>query len=157
LLAAISSAEGAVAATIAVLTGETLRPLAFLALAVIVTGVLLSTFAPERAPLPGERPVLAGGLAVGCALLNGGSLYLTRHLSATVPIVWTVLPPRLVGVLVVAIPLALTRRLRISRAAAPYVLIAGAGEILGFWCFAWGARQSVAVASVLASMFAAIV
>jgi drug/metabolite transporter (DMT)-like permease len=72
------------------------------------------------------------------------------------PSAWAVLPPRLVGVIAVAAPLALIGRLKLSRRAAPYLILSGMAEIAGFWSYSIGARQSIAVAAVLASMFASV-
>jgi drug/metabolite transporter (DMT)-like permease len=54
------------------------------------------------------------------------------------------------------LPLALTGRLRLTRAAAPLVVTGGVCEVLGFASFALGARDGLAVAAVLASQFAAL-
>jgi drug/metabolite transporter (DMT)-like permease len=43
-----------------------------------------------------------------------------------------------------------------SRAALPFVVATGVMEVLGYWCFAFAARESIALASVLSSMFAPI-
>ena len=43
-----------------------------------------------------------------------------------------------------------------TRPALPYVAATGVVEVLGYWCFAFAARESIAVASVLSSMFAPI-
>ena len=68
---------------------------------------------------------------------------------------WAVLPPRIVGVLLIALPLAVTARLVLTREAAPLVLVAGVAEVVGFASFALGARHGIAVSAVLASQFAA--
>src|SRR3989442_1073011 len=64
--------------------------------------------------------------ATGGALPFGASLYATGHVSGDLPIPWVVLPARLVGVAAVAVPLALTSRLRLTRASLPFVLLSGA-------------------------------
>lgn len=66
------------------------------------------------------------------------------------------LPPRLVGVAAVTIPLAMSRRLRLTRSALPLVVTTGVTEVLGFALFAVGARHSIAVAAVLGSQFAVV-
>ena len=78
------------------------------------------------------------------------------HASAELPIAWAVAPPRILGVLLVFIPLAATLRLQVTRPALPLVVIAGIAEVVGFALFAVGSRHGVAVAAVLASQFAAI-
>jgi len=95
-------------------------------------------------------------LALLAALSFGCGLYATARLGASVPAGWAALPPRLVGVLAVAVPLALTRRLEISRRVLPLVVIAGLAEVGGFLAYVLGARRDVAITAVIASQFAAI-
>ena len=59
-------------------------------------------------------------------------------------------------VIVVALPLVLLRRIRISSAALPFVVVSGVSEVVGFTSFALGARHGIAVSAVLASQFAAV-
>ena len=66
------------------------------------------------------------------------------------------LPARLVGVAAVALPLALTGRLRLTRRVAPWVVLAGVGEVGGFAAFAVGARHGIAISAVLSSQFATL-
>jgi drug/metabolite transporter (DMT)-like permease len=61
-----------------------------------------------------------------------------------------------VGVTVVAVPLLCTGRLRVTRAAAPYLVVGGVCEVLGLASFTVGARHGLAVSAVLASQFGAI-
>jgi len=68
-----------------------------------------------------------------------------------------VLSGRLVGVLFVAAPLVLLRRLRVTRSALPFVLVAGIAEVLGILAFAIGSRDSIAVTAVLSSQAVVIV
>jgi drug/metabolite transporter (DMT)-like permease len=60
------------------------------------------------------------------------------------------------GVLAVALPLVALRRIRLTRAAVPFVLCSGACEVAGFAAYALGSRHGIAVAAVLASQFAAV-
>jgi drug/metabolite transporter (DMT)-like permease len=94
--------------------------------------------------------------AVLAALSFGVGIFATGHISASLPVGWAVLPPRLVGVALVTIPLALSRRLRLSRPALPLVVFTGLAEVLGFVFYAYAARDSVAIAAVLDSQFAAV-
>ena len=55
-----------------------------------------------------------------------------------------------------SLPLILGRRLRLTRAAAPFVTLVGLCEVAGIATFAIGARDSAPVASVIASQFAGI-
>ena len=54
------------------------------------------------------------------------------------------------------IPLALAGKLRLTRAAVPYVVGSGIAEVVGFVSYAIGARHDIAIAAVLASQFAAL-
>jgi drug/metabolite transporter (DMT)-like permease len=152
----ILATEGAIAAVFAALLGESIAPIVAFLLMVIVVGIVISATAPDPEPLDHERPVLAVALATGGALVFGVSLFAIGHLSGDLPISWVLLPPRLVGILALTIPLALSRRLLLTRGTAPLVIGMGFAEVIGFTCFAIGAQYSVAVTSVLASQFAPI-
>lgn len=156
LVTPIVSTEGAVAAVAAVLLGEALGVTSVVLLVVIVTGVVLASVAPSGVPLEGERKTYAVLLAATAALLFGASLYATGRLSGVLPMAWVLLPPRLLGVLFLALPLGLTGRLSLSRRALPLVVAAGVCEVVGFASYTWGARQGIAVTAVLVSQVGAI-
>jgi drug/metabolite transporter (DMT)-like permease len=99
--------------------------------------------------------MLSVALALLAALCFGSSLYATGRVSQSLPLGWVLLPARLCGVLLVTIPLASRRRLRVDRAVVPALVVAGLAEIVGFLCIGIGARTDVAITSVLASQFAA--
>lgn len=151
----ISSTEGAVAAVIAVVAGERLAPGVGVTLAVIAVGLALAA----RSPAEGDarRSDVRAALLAGCAALSFGvGLYATARVGEDLGIAWAVLPPRVVGVVAIAVPLAIAGRWHMRRAALPYVVVAGICEVLGFASFAFGARHGLAVSAVLASQFAAI-
>jgi len=151
----VTSTEGAIAAVLAVVAGEALGVSSAVLLAVVVLGVVLAGIAPDE-PAPDQRKSFAIVLAVLAALSFGVGIFATGHISASLPVGWAVLPPRLVGVAAVTIPLAVSRRLKLSRAALPLVVFTGLAEVLGFVFYAFAARHSVAVAAVLGSQFAAV-
>ena len=151
----VASTEGAIAAVLAVAAGEALGVASAGLLAVVALGVVLAGMAPDESA-PDQRKSGAFWLAALAALSFGISIFATGHLSASLPVGWAVLPPRLVGVVAVTIPLAMTRRLKLARAALPLVLTTGLAEVLGFVCYALGARDSIAVAAVLGSQFAVV-
>jgi drug/metabolite transporter (DMT)-like permease len=152
----ISSAEGAVAALLAVAAGEHLGAGTAVALGVIAAGVVMAARPPdEHADDPRHDP-RAALLGVAAALAFGVGLYATGRASLALPISWAILPPRLLGVLFVTIPLAALGRLHLTRQAAPYVVVGGLAEVTGFVSYALGARHGIAVAAVLASQFAAL-
>jgi len=156
IVAAITSAEGAVAATIAVLTGERLAVAAAMTLALIALGVILASFSREEDAAKRRHDGVAVLLSCGAALLFGVGLYAAGRVSTELPLSWVLLPPRVVGVVVVALPLLLVGKLRFSREAAPYVIAAGIAEIIGLGSYTVGARHGIAISAVLGSQFAAL-
>jgi drug/metabolite transporter (DMT)-like permease len=156
VVAPISSSEGAVAALIAVVAGEHLGAWTAVALLVIAAGIVLAARPPAEREEAGRDDPRAALLALGAALAFGASLYATGRASLDLPIAWAVLPPRLLGVVLVTIPFAVAGRLRLTREATPYVAASGVAEVAGFVSYAVGARHGIAIAAVLASQFAAI-
>ncbi len=156
VVAPILATEGALSAVIAARLGESLAPSVASLLVVIVIGVVLAAGTPDPFPLEHERLALSSGLAVCGAFSFGVSLYAMAHLSGELPISWVLLPARVVGVLALTLTLALSRRLQINRQAAPLVLGMGVVEVLGIAVFSLGARDDIAITSVLSSQFAPI-
>ncbi len=155
LVAPLVSTEGAIAALIAVIAGEPLAGSVALTLAVIAAGIGLSSIPPgEQTSLAGVRHLETVGLAIAAAFAFGGSLYATGRASALLPAAWVVLSARLIGTLVLALPMALGGRLRITRQVLPLLLASGVAEVVGFFLFTFGARHNIAVAAVLSSQFA---
>jgi drug/metabolite transporter (DMT)-like permease len=158
LVAPLVSTEGAIAATISLLAGESLAPGVGVALALIAVGVCLSSV-PESTGserrLVHDQPASVL-YAIAAALVFGTSLYATGRAASTLPSTWVVLSARLIGTLALAIPLAVSRRLNVVRRAVPLVVVAGVCEVAGFYSYTAGARHGIAVAAVLASQFATI-
>ena len=156
LVAPILATEGAIAALISVAAGERLAPGAAATLVLIAAGVVLATRTGSRDVDASDQSRRAVLLALAAACSFGASLYATGRVSAQLPLAWALLPARLVGVATVALPLAFTGRLRLTRRAAPWVVLAGAGEVGGFAAFAVGARHGIAISAVLSSQFATL-
>ncbi len=156
VVAPISSSEGAVAAVIAVVAGEHLGIGTGIALAVIALGIVLVARTPASVPDDERDDPRAALFALAAAGAFGLSLYSTGRASVDLPVAWAVLPPRVLGVALLTVPLLLSGRLRLTRAAAPYVVAGGIAEVAGFVSFAFGARHGIAISAVLASQFAAI-
>jgi drug/metabolite transporter (DMT)-like permease len=154
IVAPISSTEGAIAALLAVATGEALGVSSGILLALIAVGVVLASLT-SSGDEDGGHPVAASVLAAAAACSFGVSLFATARVSNALPLVWAVIPPRIVGVAAVALPLLVARRVRIEAAVVPLVLTSGLCEVAGFAAYSLGARHSVAVSAVLASQFAA--
>jgi drug/metabolite transporter (DMT)-like permease len=121
------------------------------------------------APADGDRTVASGALhpadadtrravilAILAAAIFGVGLVSTGKAAMEVPPIWVAIAVRLVGLLVVALPLVLQRRLTLTRAILPLVLIAGTGEIIGSTLSAWGSAVNIPITAVLGSQFAAI-
>jgi uncharacterized membrane protein len=154
IVAPIVSTEGAVAAVIAVLAGETIAPGAGGMLAVIVAGIAVASVSRDVDDQgPPRRPYTAAALAIAAALAFGLSLYATGRVSEDLPLVWALIPARAIGVVFLTLPLLAAGRLRVDRTALPVVVVAGVAEVVGFAFFALGARDSIAVSAVLASQF----
>jgi drug/metabolite transporter (DMT)-like permease len=155
VVAAIASTEGGVAALLSMIAGEPISAAVAAVLALIATGIVLASL-EDNDPVAERRATRAVVLAFAAALSFGISLYAVGHVSGDVEFAWLVLPARLVGVAVITLPLAVRGGLRIAKSAAPLVLAAGVAEVIGVASFAWGARDSIGIASVLGSQFAAI-
>ena len=155
VVAAIASTEGAVTAVIAAIAGEPIVTAVAAVLALIAGGVVLASLGESHDANNDGGATRAVVLALGAALSFGVSLYAAGHVSDDVALPWVLLPTRLLGVAVIAIPLAFTGRLRIVRASIPLVVAAAVAEVLGIASFALGARDAIGITSVLGSQFAA--
>ena len=160
VVAPIASTEGAIAALVAILAGESLSAGVGVALVVIVAGIVVTSRPGEGdaddGPDGERHPRAAALCGVGAALAFGISLYGVGRLSGELPVAWILLPARLAGVVAVALPLLAARRLVLTRAAAPFVVAGGVCEVLGFVSYTAGAQHGIAIAAVVASQFAAL-
>jgi drug/metabolite transporter (DMT)-like permease len=156
LASPIISTEGAVAAVIAVIAGEALGLPRGVTLALIVAGIVAVAAGSAGEEAPGHHDVRAALCAGAAALSFGVGLYSTGRISSDVSLAWAVLPPRIVGVIAVAIPLILSKRLLLTRRAATLVVVSGLCEVGGYFAFAFGARHGIAVTAVLGSQFAVL-
>lgn len=170
IVAPIVSTEGAMTAVISVFLGDPITVATGIILAVIATGIVLAAVersadarpdAPAQPaaasrthdPAKNRRAVL---LAISAAIAFSVGLVASARLGASLPIAWIVAVPRVVGIVVIALPLVLRGRLRLTRQALPYVVVSGILEAAGTMAFVLGAQDGVATAAVLASQFAAI-
>jgi drug/metabolite transporter (DMT)-like permease len=95
-------------------------------------------------------------LALAGAACFGINLYASARIGRELSIVWSILPARIAGTIGLALPLLITRRIRLTRAALPFVAVVAVAEIVGLASYAFGARSGIAVASVMSSQFGAI-
>jgi len=154
LVVGLVSAEGAVAAVINIVGGQSIGLPVALALAVIAGGVVVIGFASEDVGAPSRDPRVATMLALVAAGCFGVNLIGVGRLAADLPLPWALAAPRVAGVVCITIPLLLLRRLPSSRRAAPFVIVSGLCEVAGLASFAVGSRTDLTVASVLTSQFA---
>jgi drug/metabolite transporter (DMT)-like permease len=162
IVAPIVATEGALAAVLSVALGEPLGAATAILLAVIAVGVVLaaaerSADRPGATSLPPAQTRRAAVLAMAAALAFSVGLVLAGRLGAEgMPPAWVMFVSRTVGVTIIALPLVLTRRFRLTRAAVPLVVLAGVLEVFGGGVYVVAASEGVAVAAVLSSQFAAI-
>jgi drug/metabolite transporter (DMT)-like permease len=184
IVAPIVSTEGAIAALVAIALGDVLALASIFVLAVIAVGVVLSSMEPARPDVPAgdielaadalDGPAPAAGsyaasaaplhtdtrqaviLSLAAAAVFAIGIVASGTAAAQLPPIWVSLSSRVVGLVLVALPLLLQGRLTVTRAALPLVLLSGTAEILGSTLSAWGATDSIAIVAVLGSQFAAI-
>jgi drug/metabolite transporter (DMT)-like permease len=150
----ISSTEGMITAILAVIAGEHLRTSTAVCCGVIVAGVVLATRAgSSRDPASGAGWIT---LAIGGALFFGLDLYALAKIGLGASIVYALLPARLVGAIGVAAPMASRHELRLTRSAAPLVLLTGTCEVFGVLSYTAGSRANIAVAAVMTAQFPAL-
>lgn len=156
VVAAIASTEGGVAAVLSAIAGEPISAAVAAVLALIATGIVMASLEESKTEVTERWATKAVMLAFAAALSFGISLYAVGHVSGDVELAWLVLPARLVGMAVITLPLAVRGGLRIPKRTTPFVVAAGVAEVVGVASFAWGARDSIGITSVLGSQFAAI-
>ena len=162
IVAPIVATEGALAAVLSIIFGEPLRPSTVLLLAAIAIGVVLAAAEraadrPDAATIPPSQNRRAAVLAMSAALVFSVGLLLAGRVGAAgVPPAWVMVVSRTIGVLLIVVPLVVTRRFRLTRPALPLVVVAGILEVFGGAIYVVAASESVAVAAVLASQFAAL-
>ena len=160
IVAPIVSTEGGLAALASVTLGESLGLPTALVLAALAVGIVLASMERSGEGGPGGAdPALTRRtalLSIGAALAFSVGMTVSARLGPEVPISWIVLVSRGVGVVIIALPLLVRGRLRLSRQALPLVLVSGVLEALGSGLYVIGAHVSPAAAAVLSSQFAAI-
>ena len=156
LIAPLVATEGAIAAVIAIVAGESVSLLSAVSLAVIAAGISLAAVPPRReiqpvaptglpvprapaapvaptgepgprAPAPAVHSARVLTLAALAAISFGFSVYATGRVSSELPLAWVILPARLVGVVLIAPPLLAAGRLRLRLMAPAWRLVVGAG------------------------------
>jgi drug/metabolite transporter (DMT)-like permease len=157
VVAGIVSTEGALAALIAIAAGERPAPVTTIGFLPLLIGVVLVATGPRlgpQAPAEGRRAgIMLAALAAAAFAVN---LFATGQASESVPIAWVALPARLIGVVILVGALAVGLRPLVSPRIGRIAIAAGVLEVAGMLSFGWGAREGIAVTSVMASQFAAL-
>lgn len=166
IVAPIVATEGALAAVLSILLGEPLALETAVILAVIAVGVVLASMErpredqavdPTRTSHDLAHPRRAIALAIAAAATFSVGLVLSGRLGAGgMPPAWVIVATRIVGILLIAVPLIATRRFHLTRPALPLVVLAGLLEALGSGIYVIAASTDIAVAAVLSSQFAGI-
>lgn len=152
----IASTSGGIAAVIAVLAGEEVAPSVGVALGILAVGIVLASTVRGEPQSAGRRVGPGVAFGVAAALAWGIAIYAGGRLSDELPLAWVLMSTRAIGVAFVTVPLATTGRLRHSRLVVPFLLVSGVCEVAGYASFLAGARDGIAVSSVLASQSAAL-
>jgi drug/metabolite transporter (DMT)-like permease len=152
IVSPIVATEGGLAALVAVGLGESIGLAVGLALLVMVLGVVIVTYRPSARGIP---PAALGWAFLAAATFAVG-LVASSHAGRGLGPFWTILAARVVGLIVVVVPLYAARRLPRPGRALRFVLVSGVAEVVGFTGFIVGSDHSVAVPAVIASQFAAL-
>ena len=159
VITSVASTQGAIAALLAIIDGERPEPVTLAGFAFVGVGVAMVVYQAAEAaeaadPRAARLSILLGSAA---AVIFGISLFATGQASQDVPSAWIALPARIVGVGVLLVVLAAGMRPLGRPAAARLAAAAGVFEVIGFVSFAVGAKEGIAITSVVASQFAALV
>ena len=158
VVVAITSTEGAIAATIAVVLGAPLGAMAAVGVVLASLGVAavgLGRHEHDTAEMvrDNRRAAVNAGAA---AVIFGTSLYVSGDIARRVGPPWVVMGARWLGILTMALPLIVTRRFGTARPAIWFAMTAGLLESTGFLGFLWGAGDNVGVAAVMATQYATV-
>lgn len=154
LVAPIVATEGGIAALIASILGRSVDPIIAFVLLIIVLGIVIGARSHDPEPFPGEKPVRAALFAVAGSLLFAMGLVAVGLLSGDVPLSWVLLPARLVGVVILTLPLLVLGRLRVPRRILAWVVLLATVDVIAISIYTIGAASNLPVTAVLASQMA---
>jgi drug/metabolite transporter (DMT)-like permease len=157
LVSAIVSTNGTIAALVSVVVlGEALPPAAIIATLIVATGVCLAALRegdPATGPTGGSDRLgalfaLLGACGFASAVLCGAQ-------AETLDPIWVVAGGRVVGLVVVTVPVTLAGRLpRLDREILPYAIGSPLLDAAGFAALLIGSEDGVAVPAVLSTLSA---
>lgn len=157
VVASIVSTQGAIAALLAIATGERPEVVAIVGFVPVVAGIVLVTYETrESHDDPGDPLGTTVGLAACATAFFAVGLFAAGQASQDVPIGWVALPARVAGVILLVGALAIGMRPLVAIPKAYLAIATGLFEVVGILCFAYGAREGIAVTSVVSSQFAAL-
>jgi drug/metabolite transporter (DMT)-like permease len=148
----IVATDGALAAVVAIATGEELGALILLALGIIASGVVLVSL--QRGGTHRSTPPVAVLVAL-IAAASFALVFTASGRTGALGAVWAVAVTRIVGALA-SLPPELARRRLPPRSALPWLAGAAFLDSAGFAALVKGAGDGVAVAAVLASQYAVV-
>jgi drug/metabolite transporter (DMT)-like permease len=148
----IVATDGALAALIAIATGEELGALVVASLGIVACGVVLVSL--QRSGVHRSTPPLAIALALSAAA-SFALVFTASGRIGALGALWSVAVTRIVGA-AVALPPELLRRRIPPRDALPWLAGSAMLDSAGFAALVQGAGDGVAVAAVLASQYAVV-
>ena len=157
VVAPISATYGGVAALIAILAGDPVTGLAIGALILAVIGAVLASRGETATPGAAySNQRVAALLGAGAALLWGVQLWAGGQIEDDLGASWLVASARMIGVLVVTLPLLFRGDLRVDRKVLPYLFVAGIGEVCGFTLYLVDSQYGIAQAAVLTGQYGTV-
>ena len=148
----IVATDGAIAAVIAIATGEVLGAATLVALGIVACGVVLVCLQPRHANVTTPPAAVFAALAAAVAF---GLVFTASGRTVALGALWTVAVSRVVGAAISVPPEALRRNVP-PRWTLPWLAAAALLDAGGFAAIVKGAGEGVAVASVLASQYAVV-
>ncbi|MCB0873350.1 MAG: DMT family transporter [Thermoleophilia bacterium] len=158
VVAAFLSTEGAAAALLSIVAGERVAAPVLIGMTLAAAGVVVVARG-ERGPAEretGSSDPKALIFAAAGAIIFGFTLFASGNAADDVPASWVALPARVVGVTVLILAVAGGFRLQRPSRRIGWAVLVGLIEVAGLICFAIGARNSIAITSVVASQFSVI-
>lgn len=157
VVAPISATYGGVGALIAIAFGEPVTALAAVSLALAVIGAFLAArgeTAEPGAAYSNQR--VAALFGAGAAIAWGVQLWAGGQIQDDLGASWLVASARMVGILLIALPLLVRGRLGVPRRALPYLAVAGVGEVAGFTLYLVDSGYGIAQAAVLTGQYGTV-
>ena len=154
----ILATEGALAAVISALLGESIAPIIAFLLLVIVCGVVLVALGPGRGVLSAVDATAARQaalLGLGAGVVFGAVFYASGE-TASLGALWAVAAVRAGGVALVSLPVLARGGHAIPRAMWPWLAGGGLIDTVGYMLVVAGTANGVAITSVLASQYAVV-